>query len=573
MKTSGWQMNCILIARYWGSKNIFILWGLMKISDLFLKCFRSLRSIVFLSTIFFVFLIGCSDVHLEVPEVVDPVVQSKGGFCISKPDEIIKYTKFLFVIDKSGSNRTMDPGGQKRSANIRDFVLGNSHETSFRYAMVSFGIGAQAYTFDKLGQPGFTDSNQVMLEATQKMQSDSDNGKTPYKAGLQLSEEVIQNDVKLFPDEESRYVIFFISDGEPTDISSDTGGGFNTALLDSLVTNLISVEGKDIYLSSAYYGGNGAKAQSLLKRMAEKGNGKYVNFEENEHWDFNDLVVKPDVQPWQLKTLLVYNVSDGFCIDHSIDVDSDADGMCDKDELRLQELGFDPAKRFSFGGGYGDYFHWLRMKHGKELPPCDDRSDEDHDLLTRCEEDFIENTQPSNPTNRTHGDRLNPDTDFDGIIDGVETFVFFTRSRSFAMDDRNLSSVQYDFEEQAGQQIYQHRNPLIKDPDAQAYDAEYSPILEDETKTCYDFTMSTLPLKQTIEVKAGDTLPGLEHKAGENIVLLYYMQSYQNDPNGIFTYSYSFQKLMKNNLRTTSETGLKVDDSVFTVYIPSTGAR
>ena len=48
----------------------------------------------------------------------------------------------------------------------------------------------------------------------------------------------------------------------------------------------------------------------------------------------------------------------GFCLDGKVDVDSDVDGMCDRDELQMNQeytkeleaegVSFDPSNRFSF---------------------------------------------------------------------------------------------------------------------------------------------------------------------------------------------------------------------------------
>ncbi|MCB0422640.1 MAG: VWA domain-containing protein [Bdellovibrionales bacterium] len=519
-------------------------------------------------------LVACSDVSLVAPEKPVVAVESKGDFCISEPDEVLKSTKFLFIVDKSGSNADTDPGGKKRSGNIESFVLSQKESEFLQYGVVVFGDGAEAYTTDESGAPGFTPSQSSAIKAARRISSEGDGGGTPYQSGLGMGRSLIANDIAKNRDADVTYIVFFISDGEPTDLdmNSDIGfpsfGDYDLETLDQLVDDIVSVGGKRIYLSTAFYGPNGDDAKDLLKRMSKRGKGKYVNFEENENWDFNDLIIKPDYEPWQLKTLLVYNISAGFCLDGSIATDSDGDGMCDKDEVELQKFGFDPRNRFSFGDGYGDYFHWLHHRYQKDLPPCTDRSDFDLDLLTYCEERFIENEDPNANPQMIHGDPLNPDTDYDGIIDGVETFVFFTRTRSFAMNPNNLSSVQYDFEEQAGEQIYQHRNPLVRDSQQAAYDADYWPESKDDIKTCYGFKMNTLPLYETLEVSVENTLPGLAHKAGENVVLIYYLQTYQDSPNGKAVYRYSYQVLRKNDLRTDTQAGLKVKDSIFETYIP-----
>ncbi|MDC0980491.1 VWA domain-containing protein [Bdellovibrionales bacterium] len=517
---------------------------------------------IYLLLTFCYLLVGCSDVSLVRASESYVSVKSTGQFCISDPDEVKKYTKFLFVIDKSGSNQETDSGAEKRAGNIRKFIEENRDKEYYRYGLIAFsGNSSESYIKNEQGEAEFTEDEDKALKAVDRLRSEVDDGSTPYRAAITQARGVIVRDKELHPKEQSIYMVFFVSDGVPTDVHGNSE-------LDSLVKDLRKSVSNPVFFSTAFYGGSGSGAEDRLREMAKSGKGKYINFDSGTDWDFNELVVRPDYEPWQLKTLMVYNINAGYCIDGSIDIDSDADGMCDKDEERFRNRGFDPQNRFSFGGGYGDYFHWLRIKHKKDLPDCNDRSDEDLDLLTFCEEAFIENESPNADQDLLHGDPKNPDTDHDGVIDGIETFVYFTRTRAYAMDPTNLSSVQYDFEEQAGEQIYQHRNPLVRDRDSVAYDSNYWPELTSGQKTCYGFYMGTLPLYKTLEVLPENTLPGLAHRANENVVLLYYLQTYQNSPNGDAVYKYSYQTLLKDNLRTDTSAGVKVNDDVFKTYVP-----
>ena len=511
--------------------------------------------VVSASWIFF----GCSDVRLQ-PRVDDPRnSKSTGGFCISEPQTVERYTKFLFIVDKSGSNEAgnggnlppTDLGGVKRAGNIERFVLANAGKPYIRYGMIEFnGTKAEPYITDG-NRATFTADTNVVFQATNKIRTVRDEDATPYKAALVQARLAISGDMEANPDEQSFYMIFFISDGAPTDLNND-------AELDTLVNDIRSLSEGKIFLSTALYGDDLPRPRDILSRMAVTGGGKFINLVRSANWDFNDITVKPTAEPWQMKNLMVYNWNAGYCEDGSVNTDSDADGMCDKDEVKY---GFDPANRFTFNDGYGDYFHWREVKYKESLPTCSDRSDVDVDGLTACEELYIRNDRPS-PGIPRNGKAKNPDTDLDGVLDGIETFVYFPRSMAFAMDSLNLMRNNFDGEEPAGQQIYEHRNPLVRDAGELAYDVTLTPIPH-ESLDCYSYSQKTLPLYPTLEVQTSKTLPWLGHSAGGNRVMLYYIQTPQSDPNGPGVYKYSVQSLLYG----APSKGLKVEDSVFETYV------
>ena len=95
------------------------------------------------------------------------------------------------------------------------------------------------------------------------------------------------------------------------------------------------------------------------------------------------------------------------------------------------------------------------------------------------------------------------------------------------MNDQNVLDSYDGEDDNAGTQIEQHRNPFLYDPKATAYDTTIIPMGIQNGRACYSFSQSVLELFNTLEVKESDTLPGLGHKAGENVVFLYYIQTPQ----------------------------------------------
>ena len=484
-------------------------------------------------------------------------VQANGEFCTQDPTLTSRLNKFLFIVDKSRSNTWTDPGAQNRRSNIESFITSSNMDFT-RVGLVTFN-GTQAHSLvadPSSGLPGFTGDINKLMTATSQLQSIQDDDATPYKAALQEAQLVLKNDLLAHPEEQGDYNVIFVSDGAPTDIQDDSE-------LESLVDQVLNLDKGHIVLSTALYGSETGAAGRLAK-MAQKGQGKFINFAEGP-WDLTGLVVKPSHEPWQMKSFLVYNLNAAFCLDGAIDLDSDLDGMCDRDEL---QFGFDPANRFSWSDGYGDYFHWRQIKYGEVLPPCTDQSDVDHDLLTACEEAYIKNDQPTIGIGRS-GDPKNPDTDNDGMIDGIETFVFMPRTMAMAMDALNLSRNNYDDEEPAGLQISQHRNPLVQDPHAVKYNPVLVPVDTVAQHDCYQLAQSTLPLYPSLAVKANQTLSGFGHESGENSVLVYYMETPQSNPNGRGVYRFTVQK-MKYGVAAQ----LNLSDSRFQTYVtpPSASA-
>lgn len=521
--------------------------------------------------------VSCSDVRLAQPNDGNQSNGlSKGEFCLNDPEDIRPVTKVLFIVDKSYSNTLVllpdggtlpgnDPGAQKRGETIDKVVRKNAGKDYYRYGLVAF-IFAQgdAYTTDpQTGKAGFTPNPDDMFKATQKLRDVADDGETPFIEGLETSLKMIKSDQQDHKDEKSRYVVIFLSDGIPTVGQSDN------RIFD--LVREIKTAGGDLVFNTGFYGDYGnytQNAKDRLKEMARIGDGKFFDFNTSTDWDFDDYFDLPTKEPYFMARFLVYNLAAGFCLDGSIDTDSDADGLCDKDETAMKDDGFDPQNRFSFNDGYSDYFHWRTFKWGENLPPCADRTDEDHDLLTFCEEKYLKNESAKPEIGKT-GNPKSFDTDRDGVIDGIETLVFFPDTLAFAMDDHNLPET-YDGEESADYQITQHRNPLVRDAQAVSYDSTVTPIMG-RKRECFNHTQSRLSLYPTLPVRAGNTLPGLEHGANENPVFVYFVQRMQKAPREEGILKYSVQKLKHDpNLGRHNSYAdlLKISDDIFSSYTP-----
>lgn len=532
-------------------------------------------------------LTACSDVNLLRP--TDPISNAKsvGEFCTLEPEKRDVKTNILLVIDFSGSNATTTDPDRLRIKKTEEFYNNNKNPDLYRWSFISFESKAEAQLNDgDKNMPIFTEDDARVQETLGALKGFPQNGGTNYQAALDMSEDAIQNDIDTHPESDDYYLIIFMSDGEPNQGNITSEGKARQR-----VSELVGLKPGRIFLSAAYYfkDGSNSGARKIIEGMAEAGGGNFADFNNADDIEFDDLLVGRVILSWVLKndSFLVYNLNSAICEDGAYDVDSDGDFLCDKDEIKY---GFDPTKRSTpkwnsetgnyVDRGFADYFQWWELQGFVVLPPiCElkDRIDEDNDLLYNCEEDLIKNDHPRGtefPKDviRYISDRQDPDTDNDGVIDGLELAVF-RNHWGWGLDD--FINKDWDGERiSAFKQIQEHRNPLLMDPNAPKYDTliqqQQSP---GNGMSCYSYAQSYLQLHPTLPVDPQNVHPLLRNennlKGGYNTVLVYFMQNRFKDPNGKGIYMYSFQSLLNDpRVQDSNGTaaGLKVNDTMFKPY-------
>ena len=218
-----------------------------------------------------------------------------------------------------------------------------------RWSLITFNSSARAEISATTGEPIFTNEEARIQTAITSLRS-GDGGGTTFSAGLTLAQNAINYDKQACPKHNSVYMIFFIADGGPGDAAS----------VPTAITNLLATS-EQVYLSSAYYGPNNTSAEKIMEDMATSGGGKYTNFNNSDVLDFNQLLIQPEVEPWQVRDqlLIVYNATTTPCEDGEIGADSDVDFLCDRDE---PQYGLDPANRFSLPTAYAEM-----KRHGEGM--------------------------------------------------------------------------------------------------------------------------------------------------------------------------------------------------------------
>lgn len=522
----------------------------------------------------------CSDVRLNPIPQEEVVISSSGSLCLTPPDGRERYNKILFVMDKSGSNTQTDPH-DLRASSMREFVDKYRDEPYHKWGYVAFGVDlndAHAYiNYDgDMYMPRFGDDKD-MDTAIDTHMAVPDEGCTPYFRALDLAKKAIELDMEKHPEQDSIYNILFISDGFPNDRTSGviSGCGDNRTIADNAndpyirrVREIVGLAPDRVYFNTAYYTPSsqdqGRQAARGLSHMAKHGGGKFVDLQDGARFDFDSLLVGPRPESWMMKRMVVANLNSAFCSDGTVGVDSDADGICDKDELLYNEKfahrlpqgkKFDPQNRNSLDPHYSDLFSYRFqvLPTGGGLNPCRNfRPDEDFDLLNSCEEAMLFDSHANGPTPqwtermRQSGGTahpLNPDSSGDGFIDSLKFFQFGVRSAAV-----NYKSIfdRYSGGITAETLMTERRHPMRPEVfNDSSYDlrVRYQGV-NVNGENCYSFGLTQLALYNTLPVTLEQVsgLPQLVNKAGENTVLIYYISVPERDPNGLGYYHHSFQK-------------------------------
>lgn len=507
---------------------------------------------------------NCDNVRLSLKPVT--VMSSKGipEICALPPSETEKLTKILFVVDNSGSNATSpgtDPDKSYRYNLMKEYIDQNSHIRQIYYGLIIFKAdGAKAFINNGSEQvPEFTNDLSRVYAGLDRFRAEVDESTTPYRAALAMAQSAINIDRSLSGQGAiSEYRVVMLSDGVPTDY----GDPINESAIDADVQSLIVTAG-EATLSTIYYGPNDIVAAVRLERMASRGNGAFSNVNVDGRVPLDQIIASKQGEPWIIKRFVVTNLTSAPCDDGTIGADSDADGLCDKDEQRYnQELVripsvaermsgrlFDPVKRNSFGNVYNDFINYRRVVYNEALNlDCMRYDDDDHDLLNNCEESFISASAPVGPTNAwtnkmgTAADPKNFDSDGDGFLDYIE--LIFGRNQAAGLDFNSsvhLMTEGFRFDDI----LLQHRHPM-RPSQSISYEASFHfTHVNAEGQNCYTYNQKVLPLYKTQALSAANA-PGAErlaHADGENVVLVYFIQTPERDPNGPGVLNYAYQRV------------------------------
>ena len=220
-------------------------------------------------------------------------------------------TKFLFIVDQSGSNvdgpyehpgQATDPQKAFRDGVISEFVSEQTGKAGLSWGFISFGDTVNAYINNgSTAHPAFSDMN-AMRSALSMFMASSDVGGTSYRLALAAAHDLIQSDIAANGSTYS-YRIAFLTDGYPTDYCPDpTQTSCPTTMLegqiDADVANIINLAPNGVVqMGTVYYGFPDANAEARLQRMAADGHGQFVDTNVTKQITLNNVIQVPTTCP------------------------------------------------------------------------------------------------------------------------------------------------------------------------------------------------------------------------------------------------------------------------------------
>lgn len=329
-----------------------------------------MRSIIKITSLVAVMLlqVACSDVKLSPYQSVNYSTSASGiNFCTTQADTIKSNLKFIFIVDRSGSNQLRydttnpsitfpgtDPTGSRRFDALLRFVEGFQNDEYIHWSMINFNSEANVarrFTNDK---DAFYDFVTDQRDRTAQI----DSGSTNYLSALEHLQNMIEEDIAEAKEQpeiiSSNYVVFFISDGEPIVQQVLQDGEQILGRIETVTSfeeeEKMFVEG--IQVNTAYYYEDPVSvgARDLLNNMSMTGNGDFLEFASGQEIDFSRFAIPVRISRFALKEIWITNphtIWDG----NVLTADSDADGISDQKEIMI---GSDPHMYDTDGNGVGD---------------------------------------------------------------------------------------------------------------------------------------------------------------------------------------------------------------------------
>ncbi len=369
-------------------------------------------------------------------------VTLRGQFLTEDPDVINFPVRVVLAIDCSGSMMGSDPvpDGEEYPTRIeaaREFIDTYHEYESIKFDIILWNSNINGTT------GGFT---RDIDELNNVLNGYNNTSRTNYVNAIQTAESHFTTEIVTMKGDESqsaniarmKCIVLFFSDGLPdpgdaaayAEIYNETNG-----IRENLLEQGVASFNFHTFFLSALFDPNSddyQTATNLMTTMANLGHGIFVEFESADSIDFINVVDMRLTPEYKVKFIVAFNTnvrpgrelimvdSDGDGL-ADIEEDEDGNGVVTIDDATLLPEETDPTLRDSDGDGMSDFVERRLSTLTDVFDPLDasdsrcpegaENLDRDRDGLYDCEE-VIKGTV-----------YYNPDTDSDGIPDGIEFYM------------------------------------------------------------------------------------------------------------------------------------------------------
>jgi uncharacterized protein YegL len=446
----------------------------------------------------------------------------QGEFCTQDAENVKPNLKFIFVIDKSGSNQTVssssvgtDPDGARRYVPLQLFSDSFAADPSVFFSLVNLSTAAttkQSFTND-------VSKFKALLNTEYNSGTPVDAGWTNFQSSLEKVKAMIAADIAAAKVATtivaSSYVIFFISDGAPV---TGTVNGVNQvqaiADLVNLVKSIIAQQEDaktlvdSIQLHTGYYFGDteDPTATEYMRDLAAAGRGDFYQFSAGNMISYSQFALPTRKVKRIFRDVFLEDLNTVWN-NGELQWDSDGDGISDMEEARL---GSNPQKDDSDNNAISDGVELYAFGKPCESATCTTegakvfsacnsykptatstislvrgRIDPDKDFLNSCEEQLVLKSDPIN---------------FDSNDDWIPEGLAFRKKLAFIAGE-NETSLDPDADGISNYNELKIGTPLNY---ANASLLRYKPIKyqlqitsDSEQKTCYKLKMDDISVAES----------------------------------------------------------------------------
>ncbi len=274
---------------------------------------------------------SCTDAKLEPipapPVYRDDKLQITGGLCTREPESLVFPLRVLFIVDSSVSMEANDPPdpvdlitGRERAVRDTWTDLLDDGPEGVKVGIIRFSAQAQSRTGidldgDSISDSYYTSDRQLLDVATASL--GVTDRTTNYinalgEAYFEMRTELSAADLESLP--LSKYVVVFVSDGEPDTDDSEIRENSRQAILEAVEQMQDLAETfrvGDFQFHTAFIASGQAAlddgAKDLLQAMADRGNGNFRSFPSGEELNFLFIDFTVLRRVFTLRTFGVFN--------------------------------------------------------------------------------------------------------------------------------------------------------------------------------------------------------------------------------------------------------------------------